>query len=218
MIKSIIFDMDGILFDTEIMSTKAWLILAKERNLGDIDDLTNDCIGRNRTDIVMQFKKKFGEDFDAQEFLTTGREIMQGWIDKDGLPLMKGTVEILKYLKENGYTVGVASSSSTKTVESHMKISGLRDYFQVIIGGDQVTLSKPKPDIYLKACAAIQMPPDQVIAVEDSPNGIRAAYAAGMKPIMIPDLVEPDAEITKLLYKKYDSLLELRDALAAGIL
>ena len=218
MIKSIIFDMDGILFDTEIMSTKAWLILAKERNLGDIDDLTNDCIGRNRTDIVMQFKKKFGEDFDAQEFLTTGREIMQGWIDKDGLPLMKGTVEILKYLKENGYTVGVASSSSTKTVESHMKISGLRDYFQVIIGGDQVTLSKPKPDIYLQACAAIQMPPDQVIAVEDSPNGICAAYAAGMKPIMIPDLVEPDAEITKLLYKKYDSLLELRDALAAGIL
>lgn len=218
MIKSIIFDMDGILFDTEIMSTKAWLILAKERNLGNIDDLTNDCIGRNRTDIVMQFKKKFGEDFDAQEFLTTGREIMQGWIDKDGLPLMKGTVEILKYLKENGYTVGVASSSSTKTVESHMKISGLRDYFQVIIGGDQVTLSKPKPDIYLKACTAIQMPPDQVIAVEDSPNGIRAAYAAGMKPIMIPDLVEPDAEITKLLYKKYDSLLELRDALAAGVL
>ena len=96
-----------------------------------------------------------------------------------------------------------------------MKISGLGDYFQEIIGGDMVKLSKPKPDIYLKACEAIGMPPEQVIAVEDSPNGIRAAHAAGMKPVMIPDLIQPDEEISALLYRKYDSLLELRDALEA---
>lgn len=216
MLKAIIFDMDGILFDTEIMSSKAWFQLAKERELGDITQLTNDCIGRNRTDISLQFKKKFGEDFDAEEFLTTGRKIMQDWIDKDGLPLMTGTKEILEYLKKNDYTVGVASSSSRKTIMSHMEKSGLGDYFQVIIGGDMVTLSKPKPDIYLKACEAIGMNPEQVIAVEDSPNGIRAAYAAGMKPVMIPDLIEPDKEILSMLYRKFDSLLELRDALEAG--
>lgn len=207
--------MDGILFDTEIMSSKAWFQIAKERGLGDITQLTNDCIGRNRTDISLQFKKKFGEDFDAEEFLTTGRKIMQDWIDKDGLPLMTGTKEILEYLKKNDYTVGVASSSSRKTIMSHMEKSGLGDYFQAIIGGDMVTLSKPKPDIYLKACEAIGMEPEQVIAVEDSPNGIRAAYAAGMKPVMIPDLIKPDEEILSLLYRKYDSLLELRDALEA---
>lgn len=215
MLKAIIFDMDGILFDTEIMSSKAWFQIAKERGLGDITQLTNDCIGRNRTDISLQFKKKFGEDFDAEEFLTTGRKIMQDWIDKDGLPLMTGTKEILEYLKKNDYTVGVASSSSRKTIMSHMEKSGLGDYFQAIIGGDMVTLSKPKPDIYLKACEAIGMEPEQVIAVEDSPNGIRAAYAAGMKPVMIPDLIKPDEEILSLLYRKYDSLLELRDALEA---
>lgn len=216
MLKAIIFDMDGILFDTEIMSSKAWFQIAKERGLGDITQLTNDCIGRNRTDISLQFKKKFGEDFDAEEFLTTGRKIMQDWIDKDGLPLMTGTKEILEYLKKNDYTVGVASSSSRKTIMSHMEKSGLGDYFQAIIGGDMVTLSKPKPDIYLKACEAIGMEPEQVIAVEDSPNGIRAAYAAGMKPVMIPDLIKPDEEILSLLYRKYDSLLELRDALEEG--
>ncbi len=216
MLKAIIFDMDGILFDTEIMSSKAWFQIAKERGLGDITQLTNDCIGRNRTDISLQFKKKFGEDFDAEEFLTTGRKIMQDWIDKDGLPLMTGTKEILEYLKKNDYTVGVASSSSRKTIMNHMEKSGLGDYFQAIIGGDMVTLSKPKPDIYLKACEAIGMEPEQVIAVEDSPNGIRAAYAAGMKPVMIPDLIKPDEEILSLLYRKYDSLLELRDALEAG--
>lgn len=216
MIKAIIFDMDGVLFDTEIMSSKAWYQLAEERKLGDITKLTDDCIGRNRADIILQFKKQFGEGFDAEEFLSTGRALMQSWIDQEGLPLMKGTKEILQFLKEKNYTVGVASSSSTRTILSHMELSGLRDYFQAIIGGDQVALSKPKPDIYLKACQAVNMPPEEVIAVEDSPNGIRAAHAAGMKAVMIPDLIQPDEEISALLYKKFDSLLELRDALAAG--
>lgn len=216
MAKAIIFDMDGVLFDTEIMSSKAWYQLAEERGLGDIESLTTDCIGRNRADIILQFKKQFGESFDAEEFLATGRALMQKWIDEDGLPLMNGTREILQYLKENQYTVGVASSSSTKTILSHMELAGLRDYFQAVIGGDQVRLSKPKPDIYLKACEAIGMEPNRVIAVEDSPNGIRAAHAAGMKPVMIPDLIQPDEEIGALLYRKYDSLTSLRDALKAG--
>lgn len=216
--KAVIFDMDGVLFDTEIMSSKAWLQLSEERGMGNIEQLTTDCIGRNRTDIILQFKKKFGEDFDAEEFLSTGRALMQSWIDRDGLPLMKGCEEILRYLKERDYTVGVASSSSTKTIMSHMEKAGLRDYFQAIIGGDQVTLSKPRPDIYLKACEAIHMPPAEVIAVEDSPNGIRSAYAAGMKPVMIPDLVQPDEEISALLYRKYDSLLEMKSAMERGSL
>ena len=132
--------MDGVLFDTEIMSSKAWYQLAEERGLGDIESLTTDCIGRNRADIILQFKKQFGESFDAEEFLATGRALMQKWIDEDGLPLMNGTREILQYLKENQYTVGVASSSSTKTILSHMELAGLRDYFQAVIGGDQVPL------------------------------------------------------------------------------
>ena len=214
--QAVIFDMDGVLFNTEIMSSQAWFQLAEEMHLGDITELTRDCIGRNRTDIILQFQKKFGQDFDAEEFLTKGRNLTRERIQREGLPLMKGTVEILQYLKENGYMIGVASSSSTGTVMGHMKLSGLLPYFQAIIGGDQVTLSKPRPDIYLKACETIHMPPEEVIAVEDSPNGIRAAYAAGMKPVMIPDLVQPDAEIQSLLYRKYDSLLELKHAFEAG--
>lgn len=207
--------MDGVLFDTQMLSNKAWYQLAEERKLGDIRQFTNGCIGRNRTDIISRFKKVFGDEFDAEEFLNAGKALMQKWIREDGLPLMKGTEEILMYLKENEYTIALASSSSTASVLSHLKDSGLTDYFQEIIGGDQVHLSKPKPDIYLKACEAIGVKPEDAIAVEDSPNGIRAAYAAGMTPVMIPDQIQPDEEILSLVYKKYDSLLKFRDALKA---
>ena len=214
--KAIVFDMDGVLFNTQMLSNKAWFKLADERGMGDIRNFTNNCVGRNRTDIISIFNKYFGENFDAEGFLNAGRALMQEWIERDGLPLMKGTREILQYLREEEYTVALASSSGTKAVLSHLKASGLTDYFQAIIGGDQVRLSKPKPDIYLKACEAIGKKPKESMAIEDSPNGIRAAYAAGMTPIMIPDQIEPDEEILTLVYKKYDSLLELKDALEAG--
>jgi len=217
-IKTIIFDMDGVLFDTESLSRKAWMRLSAERGLGDLSDLEEDCIGRNRADIVLQLKKKFGETFDAEEFLNTSVSIMRECIRRDGLPLKKGVTEILEYLKENAYTIGVASSSSRKTIARYMEASGLEKYFQAIVGGDQVKLSKPKPDIYLKACEAIGKPPREVIAVEDSPNGILSAHAAGMIPVMIPDLVEPDEEITALLRGKFDSLLAFKNALEAGFL
>ena len=216
--KAVIFDMDGVLFDTESMSSNAWFQLAEEWELGDIAELTDLCIGRNRTDIILQFKERFGQEFDADRFLKKGHELVQRWIERDGLPLMKGVKEILQYLKENRYTIGVASSSGTKTVISHMERSGLLGYFDAVIGGDQVRLSKPKPDIYLKACKALQIPPCEAMAVEDSPNGIRAAFAAGMKPVMIPDLIKPDEEIMALLYRKYDSLTEMKKAFEKGML
>ena len=211
--KAVVFDMDGVLFDTESMSSNAWMRLAKERGLGDIGELTEDCIGRNRTDIILQFKRRFGEGFDADGFLNAGRDLMNRYIAENGLPLMKGAREILQYLKENGFAVGVASSSGRKTILRNLELSGLAGYFQAVTGGDEVTLSKPKPDIYLEACEAVGVPPQKAIAVEDSPNGIRAAYRAGMKPVMIPDLVQPDQEISGLLFQKYDSLLDLKDAI-----
>lgn len=101
----------------------------------------------------------------------------------------------------------------TGKVLSHLRRADFTDFFQVVIGGDMVEHSKPLPDIYLKACELLGVKPENAIAIEDSPNGIRSAAAAGMLPVMVPDMVEPTPEIEELLYHKCDSLFAVRDFL-----
>ena len=114
---------------------------------------------------------------------------------EDGIPLKPGIREILEYLHGNGFKVGLASSTRRAVVLDELEKSELTDYFDVIIGGDLLKKSKPEPDIYLMACHELAVDPKNAYAIEDSYNGIRAAYAAGMKPIMVPDLMPPTKEM-----------------------
>ena len=113
---------------------------------------------------------------------------------------------MLSYLKGQGIKVGLASSTSYKGVIKNLKGAGLLDYFHVIIGGDMIKHSKPQPEIYLLACEKLEVRPEKTVAVEDSYNGIKAAYNAKMIPIMVPDLIAPTDEILSMVYKKMDSL------------
>ena len=134
-------------------------------------------------------------------------------VDIEGLPIKKGVYEILKYLSESTYKIGLASSSSTESIHKNLKRADITDYFQVIVGGDMVEHSKPEPDIYLKACSSLGVNPEKSIAIEDSPNGIRSAKSAGMLPIMVPDMIQPSEEITAILYRQYESLLDVMEHL-----
>lgn len=214
--KAIVFDMDGVLFDTESLSNKMWYKIADEMGLGDVSQGAIGAIGRNRTDIIQLFYDLYGKDFPSEEFLERTSKACKDEIQKNGLPVMPGVRGLLDYLKKENYTVGLASSSSRNTILSHLERAGFHDYFEIVIGGDMVKHSKPLPDIYLKACEALSRQPEEVIAVEDSPNGIRSAAAAGMKAVMIPDLVKPDEEIRGLYYRCYDSLKDLQRALEEG--
>ena len=131
---------------------------------------------------------------------------------------MEGVYDILTFLQKTSLKVGLASSSRTESVYKHIKEHDMEQYFEVMICGDTVEHSKPEPDIYLKACKALGLSPDKCIAIEDSPNGIRSAYAAGMFPIMVPDLVQPTADIEKMIYRKYDSLIEVKKFIQDEIL
>lgn len=211
--EAVIFDMDGVLFDTERLSISCWLETAERMGLGDIREGAYGCIGLNRTDSRIFIRQLYGDAFPYDEFRANNSALFQKKIERDGLPVKKGAREILSWLKETGIKTAVASSTNTQTVTGHMERAGFLPYFQEIIGGDMVEHSKPRPDIYLMACRRLGVEPEKASAIEDSPNGIRSAHAAGMLPIMVPDMVEPTAEIEALLFRKCGDLFEVKEFL-----
>lgn len=208
---AVVFDMDGILFDTQKVYSKTWVEVAEILNIKDIEEPLFHCIGRNRADQEVILNKYYPEGFPFEEFYRLKNEIFDRHIEEDGIPLMKGTKELLEYLDEVGAKVAIASSSRKDVVMHHLHQTGLSGKFQKIIGGDMVAHSKPNPDIYLKACDELGINPEDTFAVEDSYNGIRAAASAGMKTIMIPDMQPPTEEIDRLLFKRFNDLIELME-------
>ena len=126
------------------------------------------------------------------------------------MPLKPGIKELLVYLKENGYKVGVASSTREAVVSRQLVDAGLREYFDNLTCGDMLERSKPEPDIYLMACEKLGVKPEEAIAIEDSYNGIRSAYRAGVFPIMVPDLMHPDEEMRELAGQIFESLFDVK--------
>lgn len=209
--KAVIFDMDGVLFDTERLCRETWNMVGKEQNLENIDDVLTACTGSNRQDTILIMKKAYGEDFDALAFMEVCSQINIKKMQEEGIPIKKGAKEILDYLKAENYKIGLASSTRKFRVLENLEKSGFTNYFETIIGGDMIEHSKPNPDIYLLACKELGVNPAETFAIEDSPNGIRSAYNAGMKPIMVPDLLEPTEEILSKTVACKSDLIEVMD-------
>ena len=207
--KAVVFDMDGVLFDTERLCMDSWNHVMKKRGMEKVDDVFEQCIGLNDTDTKALVLQRYGQDFPYEEFKKQASEWFWDTIHKKGLPLKTGVKKILPYLQQAGYEIGLASSSKYESVINHLKRAEMIDYFSVIVTGDMIEHSKPKPDIYLLACRKLGVEPGEAYAVEDSPNGIRSAYAAGMKPIMVPDLVQPDAEMERLSFLIFGDLIQV---------
>ena len=206
---AVIFDMDGVLFDTERLCERSWLEVARAHEIPGMEEIFPRCIGLNANDSRRIVMDAYGEDFDYPGFREEASVWFWDYIEKNGLPVMAGVVEILAWLKENNWKVGLASSTRRSSVLNHLEQAGLRDYFSVIITGDMVEHSKPQPDIYLLACRNLGVEPGQAYAIEDSPNGIRSAYRAGMVPLMVPDMIAPDEEMKALSHGIFENLTEV---------
>ena len=154
------------------------------------------------------FLSHYGEDFPfdtyMDEMFVLFRKEAEG-----GLPLKKGAREILAYLKENNIKVALATSTIREKALPEIRNAGLESFFDQFICGDMIENGKPEPDIYLKACEALHVNPANACAVEDSFNGIRSASRAGMHPVMVPDLLQPDDEIRELAECVLPSLLDV---------
>lgn len=196
--KTVVFDMDGVLFDTEVLCMKSWLAVAERNHLQGMEKVFPRCIGLNSNDSRQIVMEAYGADFDYPRFREQAAVWQREYLEKNGLPEKPGMRELLDWLKTSGFELGLASSTRSSSVFSHLRQAGIEEYFSVVIAGDMVEHSKPRPDIYLLACRELNAEPGKTWAVEDSPNGIRAAHRAGMRPVMVPDMIPPDEEMRSL--------------------
>ena len=208
-IEAIVFDMDGLLFDSERIVQRSWNMAGEALGIKELGNHIYHTIGLNLKSRTEYFYKAYGPDFPNDAFVEGARTNFRKIADAEGVPLMPGVKELLEYGKEHGYRMAVATSSRREYSTRLMKDGGIYDYFHAFVFGDMVKNAKPDPEIYLAACAAVQADPCRSVALEDSPHGIRSAHAAGMYPVMVPNLVNPDEDILKLTYRKIDSLHEM---------
>lgn len=207
--KAVVFDMDGVLFDTEYLCMEGWRRVAAKWDMQGIEEVSRRAIGLNATDTEALVLSVYGKDFPYGDFREEISRWYQSCIAKRGLPRKPGVEKLLGYLKRSGYLIGLASSTRYASVVRHLKQAEIIDDFQVLVTGDMIEHSKPLPDIYLLACKKLGVEPGKSYAIEDSPNGIRSAHAAGMKAIMVPDLIEPDQEMRELSHIICKDLLEV---------
>lgn len=214
--RAVVFDMDGILFDTERVCQDSWVEVAKRRGLPGMEEVFPRCIGLNSSGSRQIVLEAYGKDFDYEVFRAETSVWFWNYIEANGLPVMPGAETLLGWLKENGWVVGLASSTKRSSVLKHLDQAGFAEYFSAVVTGDMVEYSKPRPDIYLLACRELGVKPEEAYAIEDSPNGIRSAHAAGMKPLMVPDMIAPDEEMRRLSFRIFENLNQVLAYLKEG--
>ncbi len=214
MSKAIVFDMDGVLFDTEKLCMDSWCAIAKEQNIPDMEIVFPRCIGTNANDTETIVYEHYGREFDYDGFRKTASQWFWKYIEEEGIPVKPGVRELLDYLQKEGYEIGLASSTRYASIMKCLEKAEIQDYFSLVVSGDMVEHSKPNPEIFLLACERMGVKPEETYVIEDSYNGIRAAAAAGMKGIMVPDMLPANEEMEDLSLVILENLLQVRDFLA----
>ena len=194
MIRAVLFDMDGLMFDTERLATETWMELGRRHGIPVTRELMDETRGRPLEDCVRIFKKHLGQDFDFFKHRGERKRYMDAYLEEHGLPVKPGLGRLLGYLRENGYKTALATSTHAETAGAYLKIAGVEEYFDCKVFGDMVERGKPNPDRYLRAAKLLGIPPEECLVLEDSPCGVCAGWRAGCRVIMIPDLVEPSGE------------------------
>jgi DNA helicase-2/ATP-dependent DNA helicase PcrA len=200
MIKAVLFDMDGTLIDTEKYYRIFWPKAMAEFGYQMTDEQVLSMRSLGRPFAPARLKEWFGEDLDYYAIRARRTEIMEECLDKEGVQLKPGAVEILEELRRRGIPAAVATATPPERTEKYLNLTGIRPYFSQIISATQVKEGKPSPDIYLYACEQLGLDPSECMAVEDAPNGILAAYRAGLRVVMVPDQTGPTEELKKYLF------------------
>lgn len=208
-IKAAVFDMDGLLFDTERLFIKLSSSVGEEIGYSFSEEVMHATIGKNREDIKRFMAEIYGKDFPFDRYDICWKKLRDQYIQTKGLPEKPGARQILKKLKEKHIPCALATSSGQATARLYLETAGFTEYFSVILGGNDVERGKPQPDIFLRAAALLGVEPDKCLVFEDSESGIKAGYAAGMKVIHIPDVLYFQEDILSLTFKVFGSLEDI---------
>lgn len=215
MVKAVVFDMDGVIFDSEKLYRKHWMITAEEYGIPQevMRELCNLIAGATKERNEKLMKSRFGEDFDYMAFREKTMTRMDQDILENGVELKPYVVELLEYLKKNQYRIGLATSTQKERAQRNLLNAGVLEYFDEIVYGGMVANGKPAPDIYLMACEKLGVLPEDAIGIEDSINGVKSSFAAGLQTIMVIDLIEPTKEIEPMTHHIFASLKEVQELL-----
>lgn len=193
-VKLLIFDMDGLMFDSERISKQCWMAVGKEYGITLDDGFFDGIFGMTIQNIKKTFLARYGEDFPFDAFYEKKKAMHLAIYREKGAPVKPGLRELLAYAKKNHILCAVASSSALSVVNMLLRMAGIAQYFAFVQSGQQIKRSKPAPDIFLAVCDRLHMAPREALVLEDSSNGLKAAANAGIRSIWVPDIARVDRE------------------------
>lgn len=210
---AVIFDMDGVLVDSERYVFQAWRRAARSRGYEMTEEIFVRCVGRSMADTTAAFLKAFGDDFPMEELRSIQKAHFTEMLGAKEVPPKRYARECLAYLNSREIPWAIATTTRRESAIKTLACAGLGDLVKVIVGGDEVAETKPAPDVYVKAAERLGFDPSECFAVEDSDVGARAAWNAGMEVVLIPDMTTPAPEIIERAIITPPSLFEFRNAL-----
>lgn len=209
MIKAIIFDMDGLMIDSERVTFECYQERLKDMNLTMDEEFYKTLLGKPIKGIYQRFYDVYGNDFPIENVIQDVHQLMAERFETEGVPVKKGLVELLHYLKDNNYKTIVATSSNRDRVDKILSQAKITEFFDDSICGDEVTKGKPNPEVFLKSCQKLDVNVDEAIVLEDSEAGIQASYDANIKVICIPDMKYPEKQYEEKTFKILKDLTEV---------